>query len=126
MLFKTLGLGALALSLAGAAYAQPTTKPPVGDDQSRPSTAPMSPMTPPAATPPTTSDQPSGPAPNTPPASTPPTDPGTAVNPPPASSDTSTAPPTYGKGWDAKKCASAQKAGRPIPSDACPPAPMPH
>jgi hypothetical protein len=63
------------------------------------------------ATPPAPPAQPADPAP-----------PATPTPPPPA---TAPAPPTmsqatYGKGWNAKKCAAAKSKGQTIPDGACP------
>jgi hypothetical protein len=59
-------------------------------------------------------DQPTTPAtPPAPPAATPPA----ATPAPPATNQTT---PTYGKGWNAKKCAAAKAKGQKIPDGACP------
>ncbi|HWE45168.1 MAG TPA: hypothetical protein VG407_03990 [Caulobacteraceae bacterium] len=78
---------------------------------------PVTPPTPPAqpATPP---------APSQPAAPTQPTTPAPA--PPATTAAPSTMPaPTYGKGWNAKKCADAKAKGKTIPAGACPAEPAP-
>lgn len=109
MKLQSLLAGAAVLAMSAPAFAQ-NAPPPAPGSQPSPSMQPATPMPPPSAT----TAPPSDPSMTSPPPTS-----DTRATPPPADSMASK-PMTYGKGWNASKCASARKSGKDVDPANCP------
>lgn len=110
MKLHALMIGAAALALGTAAFAQDNPASPAPGAQPVPTMQPATPMPPPATA------QPSTPPASEPSTTTPPSQPDTS---PAKPADESMSKPSYGTGWDARKCAAAEKKGKADPAS-CP------